>query len=279
MKRLGYVGLFAALLVLCLGATANAGTLVWNFSNPGDYYAVNGDNGPPNYDSVPFSIAPGGPAVVTPLPYLGATDEDDVYGSDEAAVFARVNTQAAGLTLDKVVGGGFVINNFIAGTVLSSTPDGSGGYLNSTTNDTPSSIFGSLYLSPTGGSGSNILINLNMTPTQGPTGTWTYGFNLNTPTDGYDYTSPFTGDGTWISGTGGNTLGDVIAAIDSASYGPEYVAFFGPQIGMSGTSGTGFDVTQISLDVVPEPISMIFFGTGLVAIGGYVSRKRMLRKA
>ncbi len=29
----------------------------------------------------------------------------------------------------------------------------------------------------------------------------------------------------------------------------------------------------------PEPISMIFFGTGLVAVGGYVSRRRMLRKA
>jgi hypothetical protein len=31
-------------------------------------------------------------------------------------------------------------------------------------------------------------------------------------------------------------------------------------------------------DPVPEPISMIFFGTGLVAVGGYVSRRRMLRK-
>jgi hypothetical protein len=31
--------------------------------------------------------------------------------------------------------------------------------------------------------------------------------------------------------------------------------------------------------VVPEPVSMIFFGTGLVAVGGYVARRRMLRKA
>jgi len=29
----------------------------------------------------------------------------------------------------------------------------------------------------------------------------------------------------------------------------------------------------------PEPVSMIFFGTGLVAIGGYVARRRMLGKA
>ena len=31
--------------------------------------------------------------------------------------------------------------------------------------------------------------------------------------------------------------------------------------------------------VVPEPISMIFFGTGLVAVGGYVARVRKLRAA
>ena len=30
---------------------------------------------------------------------------------------------------------------------------------------------------------------------------------------------------------------------------------------------------------VPEPVSMIFFGTGLVAVGGYMARRRMLRKA
>jgi len=30
---------------------------------------------------------------------------------------------------------------------------------------------------------------------------------------------------------------------------------------------------------LPEPISMIFFGTGLVAVGGYVARRRMLRNA
>jgi probable HAF family extracellular repeat protein len=33
------------------------------------------------------------------------------------------------------------------------------------------------------------------------------------------------------------------------------------------------------LTPVPEPISMIFFGTGLVAVGGYISRRRMMRKA
>ena len=32
-------------------------------------------------------------------------------------------------------------------------------------------------------------------------------------------------------------------------------------------------------NAVPEPISMIFFGTGLVAVGGYVARRKMLRTA
>jgi opacity protein-like surface antigen len=43
--------------------------------------------------------------------------------------------------------------------------------------------------------------------------------------------------------------------------------------------GDSFDTVEAQFAVTPEPISMIFFGTGLVAIGGYVSRKRMLRKA
>jgi hypothetical protein len=41
----------------------------------------------------------------------------------------------------------------------------------------------------------------------------------------------------------------------------------------------GLTVTNFDVDAVPEPISMIFFGTGLVAVGGYVSRRRMLRRA
>jgi len=36
---------------------------------------------------------------------------------------------------------------------------------------------------------------------------------------------------------------------------------------------------QIVQPSVPEPISMVFFGTGLVAVSGYIARKRMQRKA
>jgi hypothetical protein len=45
------------------------------------------------------------------------------------------------------------------------------------------------------------------------------------------------------------------------------------------TLGDVSESATVTFLPVPEPISMIFFGTGLVAIGGYVSRKRMLRKA
>jgi len=37
----------------------------------------------------------------------------------------------------------------------------------------------------------------------------------------------------------------------------------------------GSDGGRISIDTVPEPISMIFFGTGLVGVAGFVARKRM----
>jgi len=46
----------------------------------------------------------------------------------------------------------------------------------------------------------------------------------------------------------------------------------------SPTVGCSYLQNTLLPDPVPEPISMIFFGTGLVAVGGYVSRRRMLRK-
>jgi len=47
--------------------------------------------------------------------------------------------------------------------------------------------------------------------------------------------------------------------------------------GIATFSGTSFSSWQAV--PVPEPVSMIFFGTGLVAVGGYVARRRMLSKA
>jgi hypothetical protein len=39
-----------------------------------------------------------------------------------------------------------------------------------------------------------------------------------------------------------------------------------------------FDDSSLTY-TTPEPVSMIFFGTGLVAVGGYMSRRKMARKA
>jgi hypothetical protein len=54
-------------------------------------------------------------------------------------------------------------------------------------------------------------------------------------------------------------------------------------IGVGPNSGSGWveywGMDNLEYTPVPEPISMIFFGTGLVAVGGYVSRRRMMRKA
>ena len=50
-----------------------------------------------------------------------------------------------------------------------------------------------------------------------------------------------------------------------------------------GSVGLAFNLTGVPGLVVgaavPEPISMIFFGTGLVAVGGFMARRRMLRNA
>jgi hypothetical protein len=36
---------------------------------------------------------------------------------------------------------------------------------------------------------------------------------------------------------------------------------------------------EVSLTPIPEPVSMIFFGTGLVGVAGFMKRRKMRRKA
>ena len=231
LRRLAIVGLCAAALVLALGATANAGTYVWDLSTEADYY-VSG--------SATWVLGEG----------VVAAEEED-----EASVLAKINTQAPGLKLGSIIGGGYEIADF--------STDSPG---------TPGVVYGSLYLSPTGGSGSTVLILLSPMSWTG-SGTLDYTFDLNTHADYRTRTPP--GDWSAYDEARSGTFGDVIGMLSANT---DYAAFFGPQIGMSGTHNTAFDVTQITLDVVPEPISLIFFGTGLVGVFGFVARRKMQRK-
>jgi hypothetical protein len=63
--------------------------------------------------------------------------------------------------------------------------------------------------------------------------------------------------------------------INASAYSGDYAAFFGPQIGMSGMSGTTFTVTEIQLQTVPLPGAVWLLGSGLVAL---VSFRRKCRK-
>ena len=58
-------------------------------------------------------------------------------------------------------------------------------------------------------------------------------------------------------------------------YGTTSMGAYGP----NGGYGTVFALQLTGAAPVPEPFSLIFFGTGLVADGGYVSRRKVLRKA
>jgi len=66
------------------------------------------------------------------------------------------------------------------------------------------------------------------------------------------------------------------------SYGDAFRVVFAPDCGNDSLALTGIVLPGTVTSpgpVVPEPISMIFFGTGLVAVGGYVTRRKMLAKA
>jgi hypothetical protein len=215
-----------------VAANAGAASYVWNMGTESDYY-VDGGTWSSGQVNVPASSQSNG---------------------DAAAVFARVNTQAPGLKLSSVIGGGYTINSFAAGQ------------------GTPENVYGSLYLSPTGGSGSDVLILISPMGISG-TGTLTYTFDLNTHAD---YRTKVGTDWTAYDSAKSGTLGQVIGMIDGTSASSEFISFFGPQIGESSTWGTTFNVTQIQLGTapVPEPVTMFSAFMGLSSLGMYI-RKRM----
>ena len=227
-------------------ASAAAQAATWTFTNAADYY-VSGDSGtPPLYVSYLPVITVGVGAYVPARPYINS-DDDPPYGSDRAAVFAKVNTQLPLLKVGDIIGGGFTLSGM----------------------NHPDAVYGSLYLSPTGGSGADVLINLSMTRT-GSSGDYVYTFGPDSQAN--VLVSP--PDWVYAEPQGSLDFADVINWANENSY-SGYAAFFGPQIGMSNTSDTTFTVSQITL--VPEPgtLTLLTLG-GLSALAAVWIRRRRL---
>ena len=203
----------------------------WNFTNEADYY-VDGDwwtlDG--MYAPVITALPGGGYAYVPARPYIDEND-DPPYGSDWAAVFAKINTQAYHLTVDTITGGGFTLTGM----------------------NHPDAVYGSLYLSPTGGSGSTVMINMSPLGRTGSDGNFVYSFDLETPADVKIKNGP---GGTWGVAQYTGTFGGVIEWVNANASG-NYAAFFGPQIGMSNTSETTFTVWQIGLTATPPTTTTV----------------------
>lgn len=146
------------------------------------------------------------------------------WAEDEASVFARLNTQTYHLSIADIIGGGYKVYGM---------------------NNPPGTIYGSLYLSPTGGPGSSVLVLLSPMSWSGAGGSYDYTFDLKTHAD--YRTRPPGGSWSAYDPAKSGTFEQVKNMIMGTSYGGDYAAFWGPQIGMSGTSNTTFSVSNISL--------------------------------
>jgi hypothetical protein len=108
----------------------------------------------------------------------------------------------------------------------------------------PDAVYGSLYLSPTGGSGSTVMINISPLSRTGSGEDFVYSFDLTTAADVKIKNGP---GGTWGVAQYTGTFGGGVIEWVNANAGGNYAAFFGPQIGISNTSETTFTVWQIRL--------------------------------
>ena len=236
-----FILVLAVIALLSMGGIAQA--YEWNFTDASNYWSNN---------AVVTAAPTGGSAYVAPRTVNPLDPDDVLYGADNAAVFARVNTQAFHLKVGDVIGGGFTVSGM----------------------NHPDAVFGSLYLSPTGGGGSTVMINMSPMGRTGANGSFIYTFDLNTLADVKIQNGV---DGSWGTAQTTGTFGGAINWVNSSVYNSTYVAFFGPQIGMSGTSETTFTVSKIGLNTaaVPEPMSIML---GIMGLGSVAGFKRLRRK-
>jgi len=285
MKRLGYVGFFAAALVLALSANARAGS-VFSVPQPrnASVYVVYNDS------SDPLGTAAG---------YAGSNYndmetnwyQDSDSTSNSGPGFFQINEGSGGTTTTSVTGAW--------------TTDASNSSLSDFTltvkgaNATYASSFARLW-----------------DPLAGTDAGWNYGGTFTsytytitatglTPTttaDGWEYSqdvtpSSITGSfvGTYVAnpepGNPSSNTDTLVADLSFSNTLYSAANFVDDGYGFYSTFATGPDGAVIAdsnqfgyagtvEDVsVPEPISMVFFGTGLVAVGGYMARRKMLRKA
>jgi len=213
---------FIAVMCAFVAAPAMADVYTWNFTNAGDYWVWNAT----------VNALPGGGSAYVPPSASGV--------EDEASVFARINTQAPGHKVGDITGGGYTVSGL----------------------NNVGAVYGSLYLSPTGGGGSTVLILLSPMNWTGSGGNGSYTFDLDTQADYRTRTPP--GDWSSYDHARSGTFDDVIGMLSAST---DYAAFFGPQIGMSGTYGTTFTVSEIELTVVPVPAAVLLGMLGLGAAG------------
>jgi hypothetical protein len=308
MRKLLWVVAAIAVLAILAG-NASATIISYEDFGPGPYGVGTGDLGPVNggvtITSVADPTAPGGG-------YATFTNDGYGYGAGSAFGLTAANTAAAysspyaesvtmylnpALTGSSSPAPAFTLN------ILPTTNTGATGW--SSAQDLVFSTTGTGALSMSAG---NTAYGAGVFPVGGTISTagW-YTFQV-----GLYQVSPYWGGPYNVAADFNvyNSLGYLISSLDDVNTaivtsdlgGPGYNAFEFPYdwdptyspaglaiLGVAeetytpspdvGSYNSDFNLYPAAVTATPEPISMIFFGTGLVAVSGYMARRKMARKA